>query len=176
MPDFQEGALPVQSPEFWKERLLKTISNGHDLHKAIYQIDYKIWQAIQERTAHILEEYIKPGERVLDAGCGIGSLYPLIPTGVQYLGVDISEYLIDIARTRHPKGNFIVGSIACLPGHPPKDHYDWVVCRSLRDMVRRNQGQIAWDPIERELRRVGKNVLIIEYEGEVTAEVIKSCR
>ncbi len=52
-----------------------------------------------------LVRYVKKDDLVLDAGCGSGYLYPLL-NKADYIGVDFSEKLIEIARTRYPEGCF----------------------------------------------------------------------
>ncbi|GAB3440325.1 class I SAM-dependent methyltransferase [Streptomonospora sediminis] len=45
----------------------------------------------------------RPGERILDAGCGTGQLTAaLAQTGAQPVGIDSSRQMIDRARQRHP--------------------------------------------------------------------------
>jgi SAM-dependent methyltransferase len=49
---------------------------------------------------------------VLDVGCGLGDFWDyLLQQGIcvkKYLGIDINEKLISVARARYPKGNFLV--------------------------------------------------------------------
>src|SRR3989344_3605511 len=54
-------------------------------------------------------ELIKPRGLVLDVGCGGGtkSKY-LISRGLKVVGIDISENMINIAKTEVPEGKFIV--------------------------------------------------------------------
>ena len=53
---------------------------------------------------------IQPGQRVLELGCGTGSLLAnLLPAyGV---GVDLSQRMIDLAQSRHANLNFIQGDV-----------------------------------------------------------------
>jgi ubiquinone/menaquinone biosynthesis C-methylase UbiE len=55
------------------------------------------------------------GLRVLDAGCGTGYLTAQLQAkGAAVVGVDLSERMIEIARTRHPKVDFQVDSVSGL--------------------------------------------------------------
>jgi SAM-dependent methyltransferase len=60
-------------------------------------------------TIRLLEP--KPGERVLDIGAGQGVLAPVIArTGAQYVGVDASPRLLDLARKHHGgAGRYLLG-------------------------------------------------------------------
>jgi 2-polyprenyl-3-methyl-5-hydroxy-6-metoxy-1,4-benzoquinol methylase len=54
-----------------------------------------------------LAEEIKPGAKILDAGCGNGRLLEaLTDKQIEYLGVDNSQALLALARTNYPGRNF----------------------------------------------------------------------
>ncbi len=54
-----------------------------------------------------LAEEVKPGERVLDAACGNGRLYQSLGgKGIEYLGVDSSQALLDLAKKSFPAASF----------------------------------------------------------------------
>lgn len=45
----------------------------------------------------------RPGERILDAGCGTGrNIAALLDAGADVTGVDYSEGMLDVARAKHP--------------------------------------------------------------------------
>ena len=56
-----------------------------------------------------LSEYINSGDKVLDSGCANARLYPIIKEkGAKYVGIDVSESLIDISKNLYPDGEFRV--------------------------------------------------------------------
>jgi len=56
-----------------------------------------------------LSEYINLGDNVLDSGCANARLYPVIKEkGGKYVGIDVSESLIDISKNLYPDGEFRV--------------------------------------------------------------------
>jgi len=57
---------------------------------------------------------IKPGDIVLDLGCGYGVLVEDMPEGAQYIGVDFSSNLLEIARKYYPAADFRLGDICNL--------------------------------------------------------------
>lgn len=71
----------------------------------------KVWEELK-----FLKEYVISREKILDLGCGNGRLYELFEEmSVDYYGVDISEKLIEIAKSRHPKDKFQVADALSLP-------------------------------------------------------------
>jgi 2-polyprenyl-3-methyl-5-hydroxy-6-metoxy-1,4-benzoquinol methylase len=42
--------------------------------------------------------HLKPGERVLDVACGTGEFAPLVPPGCTYVGIDLDDANLDVAR------------------------------------------------------------------------------
>lgn len=70
------------------------------------------WHTVQ----WLIEQYIQPGQTVLDLGCGNGRVADLInEIKAQYVGLDISEELIKIARELRPQNQFYVGSMHQIP-------------------------------------------------------------
>jgi ubiquinone/menaquinone biosynthesis C-methylase UbiE len=59
------------------------------------------------------------GKKLLDVGCGVGSLLAFIENEKicqpgnppEYTGIDILENMVKEARIRHPKGNFLIGDV-----------------------------------------------------------------
>ena len=154
----------VEDLDFWRRRLNAALALGRPLHAAIYDCSPETWERAQKESKELMARYLRPGEKILDAGCGFGSLYELLPEGVtKYRGIDISPDLIDIARQRHPRANFEIGDLNDLSEYRSKS-YDWVICRSVEGMIIENKGSRAWDVMEKELCRVGERVLLWGYD------------
>lgn len=59
---------------------------------------------------------------VLDVGCGVGYLYPLLRSKAStYKGIDSSPYMIEIAKSYFPSGCFEVGDAYDLSKEPKQD-------------------------------------------------------
>lgn len=55
-------------------------------------------------------------QRVVDVGCGTGAVVAdLAREGIEAIGVDVSEHLIEVARSRYPGHAFRVASAESLP-------------------------------------------------------------
>jgi SAM-dependent methyltransferase len=59
---------------------------------------------------------LRPGDRVLDIGCGVGAFLRLISKrGATPFGLDASEALLDVARDRTPDADLRLGDMEALP-------------------------------------------------------------
>ncbi len=79
------------------------------------------WALNEERQIPTYEAALervgpKPGDRVLDVGCGAGVFLGLVADrGAQPFGIDASEALVELARTRVPSADVRVGDMEALP-------------------------------------------------------------
>jgi len=158
---------PVESPEFWKQRIDDVASQGKMTHQIIYDEQYDIWVRSQMESTKVIRKYVREGQSILDAGCGHGGLCPCLDDAglvgkVSYLGVDISPDLLSIAIDRYPWARFEVQNLRSLPY--PNEAFDWVICRSVESMIVGNVGREAWKEMLQEMIRVGKGLIIMEYE------------
>ena len=101
---------------------------GHVLrsHVRLYDVAVRLltWRQrtpLHERIAQLAQ--LQPGERVLDVGCGTGSLalaaQAIVGAGGSVHGIDASEEMIgrarDKARHRHIRADFEVATVEALP-------------------------------------------------------------
>ena len=139
--------------------------------------DHSFFTALK---ADVLAHQLKPaaGEnlpRLLDVGCGVGSLHPWLRDHVSdIVGVDVSAASLAIARRENPTSQFVR-----YDGHslPFKDGaFDAVVATCVVHHVPVDQ----WPAFFAELRRVlrvGGKALIVEHNplNPVTRYVVNSC-
>jgi len=100
-------------------RSRRNVAHHYDLKDELYELfldddkqyscayftdpDNSLEQAQADKKAHIAAKlYLKPGQRVLDIGCGWGgmALYLNRVAGVDVLGITLSEHQLKIARER----------------------------------------------------------------------------
>ena len=95
-----------------KQILKKTVSDYDSIAAKYSKVREKDWKEFD----FFFDRYVGSGNKVLDLGCGNGRFHnSFIKKDVQYIGIDPSEKLIDIARKNHPSGNFQVASGDSLP-------------------------------------------------------------
>lgn len=151
----------VDKVEFWKERIEK----AQQEHFSVYVTTEPAWIKIAEIHKKICDQEI--GGKVLDAGCGYGRASEWFK---DYTGVDFSPDFIEKSRSKYPNKKFVLASLKSLPFQDKE--FDWVVCVSIRAMIRNYQGHEHWEEMEKELRRVGKKILILEYTEPERYEII----
>jgi SAM-dependent methyltransferase len=73
-------------------------------------------QQLPSYVAALQRVQLKPGQHVLDIGCGAGAFLRLVAErGGRAYGLDASEALIELARTRVPEADLRVGEMEALP-------------------------------------------------------------
>ena len=76
----------------------------------------------------ILEGYVRPGDKVLDAGCGPGRFtLELLRLGSHVTALDISPGQLELLRARVPDIEAVVGDVTDLSRFPD-DAFDVTVC------------------------------------------------
>lgn len=157
--------LAVGTEEFWRNRFYDCVARHESIHHTIYITGDDNWNTIQSTHSQLLAELLTPSvSSILDAGCGYGALYDVLPHAYRhkYLGIDLSPELIYLAQARHydvPE-RFQIGNLEHLrlPWHS-----DFTICRSIDGMVRDNQGEEEWLKIARELFHNSKKILLLSY-------------
>lgn len=155
---------PIFETSFWKERLAVAKSRGH-LHYSVYLAQPQLWARIERAHEEIIKEKIPKTAKVLDAACGYGRLAPLFK---KYTGVDFSPDLLEEARTMFPNKKFVESDLRKLPFKDKE--FDWAVCSSVKHMIIGRKGVDVWNECQKELKRVAKKILILEYEAGATED------
>lgn len=77
-----------------------------------YQFFFNVIGA-PERSRTLVRDYIrpKPGDRILEIGCGPGTIVPYLPQ-TEYVGFDASQEYVDLARGRFPDSNFVCNRVS----------------------------------------------------------------
>lgn len=151
---------PVNKTDFWKKRIERAANDERE-HYSVYLTHEGAWREIERIHATILaKEVTSPHNIVLDAGCGYGRMSAYFPDHT-YTGVDFSPDFIEAARTRHPDKDFVQAELERLPFDDGT--FDVAFCVSIKAMVVDNLGEKAWKAQEKELLRVARKLIILEY-------------
>ena len=127
-----------------------------------------------ERRRALLLEEARPGERVLDLGCGAGRfLSALREAGAEPVGVELAEAAAERARANVPGADVrLVEPDGSLPlGH---GEVDLVWCSEVLEHI--PDVSHALLEARRVLKRGGRLLLTVPYHGRVQAAVIALIR
>jgi SAM-dependent methyltransferase len=89
----------------------------------------------------LLGEALRPGQRVLDAGCGPGGNSAWLLPQSSVVGVDIEPIAVRLARERHPGMDVREGSITSLPFEDGA--FDLVLVLTVLAHVEDDRGAVA---------------------------------
>lgn len=147
----------IASKSFWRKRLEDAKKDGH-IQYSVYLANDDLWNRICHNHKQIFQNHILPTDKVLDAGCAYGRLSELFDN---YLGVDFAPAFIEEAEIRYPNKRFMLADLKKLP---LKDlEYDVGIVVSIKHMIIGNLGNNEWDVMQKELARVCKKLIILEY-------------
>jgi len=154
----------VDKQDFWKERINLSRKQGQERY-SVYLTREDDWDRLNADHKRILGELVSGN--VLDAGCGYGRWSELFGL---YTGVDFSPDFIARAKELYPDKRFIQADLKSLPFKDKE--FDWTFCVSIKHMIVSNLGEKEWKKMEKELKRVAKKVLILEYTDSNEYEII----
>jgi len=144
--------------ENYAEYLLKKTTQDYNLiAEQFSRARDKIWREMR----FLFDGYLLEGEKVLDLGCGNGRFYELFQKkNVDYIGVDSSEKLIEIAKKRYPKGRFQVANALNLPF--PNNFFDKVYVIAVFHHIPSQEFRLQFlREIKRVLKKEGLLILTV---------------
>lgn len=161
----------ISNPSYWQRRL-REAQRRERLWEAVFLCPEQRWLDIEAKHKQILAKHITANDAVLDCACGYGRLPAMLSDTIDYLGIDISQDFIDLARKRFPTRKFILADLSDLTGVRELGwRYDWAVLVSVRPMIIRHLGQATWNTMEKEIRSVASRILYLEYDQEDNGSV-----
>lgn len=161
----------VNDPEFPKAKAARLAKQwGFDYWDGDRKIcygGYRYMEGRWEKVARAMVEHygIKPGDKILDVGCGKGFLlydFTKVVPGLEIYGLDVSEYAIANAK-EEIRGRLQVGNATALPFSD--NYFDFVF--SITTL--HNLHCYDLDKALREIERVGKKdkyVCVESYRSE----------
>jgi len=112
-----------------EDKILKDIERGYDQMAEKFSGTRKyFWKDFE-----FILYYTKQGDKLLDFGCGNGRLLEMLKDKkIDYVGVDISQRLIDIAKEKYAKERVNFQKISSSPTLPfPDNFFNQVVSISV---------------------------------------------
>ena len=138
-----------------------------DGDRRIYYGGYKYIEGRWEKVARAVAEHygLKPGDKILEVGCGKGFLlydFTKVVPGIEVYGIDISQYAITHSK-EEIKDRIQLGNATSLPY--PDNHFDFVISIN----VVHGLYNYDLDKALREIERVGKKnkyICVESYRNE----------
>jgi len=142
--------------EYTKYLLDKTRQDYNAIAESFSSTRRFVWQGLEP-----LYNYALPGEKVLDLGCGNGRLLQIFKEiDIDYIGVDSSEKLIEIAKKLYPNAKFQVADAL----HPPfpTNHFDKIYSVAVLHHIPSSQLRLEFlDGVKRVLKPDGLLILTV---------------
>lgn len=142
----------------YAEYLLKKTKEDYNLIAEDYARTRTFTWDIEE-----IKQYLIPGERILDLGCGNGRLLKVLdPKRIDYIGVDVAEKLIEIAKRDYPGIKFQLVDPFYLPF--PDNYFDKVFSIRTFHHLPSPELRIKFlKEVKRVLKPEGKFILSVWY-------------
>jgi len=99
----------------------------------------------------------QPSDRLLDWGCGVGSLTDHLSPGVTYVGFDWSDGMISRARRDHPGFRFQTWE--------PLGEFDLVACVGPFNLPQGWSKEMTWYMLRRLFKRTSHKLVASLYAG-----------
>ncbi len=146
-------------PTFYQERLKEAKGNG--VKAIIEDLD---WDEVNKIHLEKIRKHINSNHKIIDIGCGPGRAARFF-TDEQYTGIDFIPEFIKIAKYENPGKKFEIVDINFdLPFR--EKEFDWAVVISLKGTMFNGDPKDPlniWPPFEDRIKRIAKNILILEY-------------
>ena len=156
---------PIFDLDFWRTRLRDAKAHNR-LHFSVYV--HADMAGIDAKHREIVHRLTKG--KILDAGCGYGRTCSWFSPR-NYIGIDFSPDFIAEANFQFPGYDFRVCDL--MKSLPFKDdEFDWAIMTSMKQMIVANLGEETWMTMLTNLKKVAKNVLILEYVDPEVFEIL----
>lgn len=117
----------------WNEEMLKKFDLEHYHDNASFIVRF-----IEGRRVKWILKFLEArgDDRVLEVGCGAGDILNKVRAS-ERVGVDISDYILEVGRKRYSGIRFVKGDASDLPEEIKKDSYDKIFVSEVLEHVER---------------------------------------
>lgn len=117
----------------------------------------------QTRYVQLLK-YVEESDTILDYGCGVGDMFGFIGGKYNYIGIDINEGMIKLAKEKYPNGNFNEMNDAFSF---EKYEYDWFLASGVFSnyISEKEVIEILKPAFEKANKGLAVNFLTIDHAG-----------
>jgi len=115
----------------WNDEMIKKFDLEHYHENANFIVRF-----IESRRVKFILRFLDANkqDRIIELGCGAGDILGNIKQG-NLTGVDISQYILDIAEKRYRNIIFVLGNIESLPEEIKKNQYNKIICSEVLEHV-----------------------------------------
>ncbi len=154
--------------ESWNEKMAKK-HNPEKYHKSS---NFIIRFIEKKRVARIIEYLnLKNNNKIIEIGCGTGSIMQKIKKGREIWGVDLSNFMLEMSQKKkyYLPTRFIKGNVENLPEEVINCKFDKIYCSEVLEHVK--------NPINvlKEIKKISKNssIIVISIPNEKLINNIK---
>ncbi|MBU2579476.1 class I SAM-dependent methyltransferase [Candidatus Parcubacteria bacterium] len=149
----------------WNNEMIKKFDLEHYHDNFNFVIRF-----IEHKRVECILSFLKINKKdiVIEIGCGVGDILNKINSN-KLIGVDISQYILNIAKKRYKNIRFINGNAENLPIKISRNKYDKIICSEVLEHVE--------NPVKvlKEIKKISKNnsIIVISAPNEKLINRIK---
>ena len=149
----------------WNEDMLKKFDLEHYHANSNFAVRF-----IESARVKSILKFIeaREGDEIIEIGCGAGDIIGRAERG-NLTGVDISPYILGVARRRYPRVKFVAGNAEELPAEIAQKRYDKIICSEVIEHVENPDKVLA------EIKRLAKkeSVVVVSVPNEGLIDGVK---
>jgi ubiquinone/menaquinone biosynthesis C-methylase UbiE len=162
--------------QFMKRKIVKEILNDNTKTWNKIASEFDLTRKTNWPELSDLKEYVEPGMKVLDLGCGNGRLFELLKDSqIDYTGIDNSKKLIGLARTKYTNQKLLTGDALNLPFED--NSFDLIYSVAVLHVIPSKEMRLLFlQEAQRVLKKDGKIVLTVWnlWQRKYSSRVVKS--
>ncbi|GAG41090.1 unnamed protein product, partial [marine sediment metagenome] len=142
----------------WNDEMIKKFDLEH------YHENFNfIIRFIESRRVKCILKFLQADkqDKVIEIGCGAGDILGKIGKG-KLTGLDISQYILNIAKKKYQSIKFVVGNAEDLPEEIKQNQYDKIFCSEVLEHVEHPNKVLD------EINKIAKedSVIVVSFPNE----------